>query len=146
MITPNLNDGEAFVNGRSEETARKLYEAAEKAGIDISLISTASHGYVVPKELVDVTEDVEETKIVQEAPHGVNVALEGNEHVTATGTDDAPGDGGEFNPADHTVVDVKAYYESADDAERERVLAAEKASENPRRGVLNLADDEEGAK
>lgn len=36
-------------------------------------------------------------------------------------------DGGEFDPFDHTVEDVKAYLAEADEAERERVLAAERA-------------------
>lgn len=32
-----------------------------------------------------------------------------------------------FDPSDHTVDEVKAHLENADDAERERVLDAEKA-------------------
>lgn len=92
MITPNLQDGEAYVEGRSEATARKLYLAADKAGIDVSQISTTSHGYIVPKELIGKTDGVEEQEIIQDTPNGVNVATADNRHVTATGVDDAAGD------------------------------------------------------
>ena len=51
MVNPHLEEGQVFVEGRSEETARKLIEAADAADIDRSEISTTSDGYIVPKEL-----------------------------------------------------------------------------------------------
>lgn len=187
MITPNLNDGETFVKGRSEETARKLFEAAEEAGIDSSKISTASHGYVVPRELADKVEGLEvsqyddqpaiatepgtttnpkeawngeawkqeqdaiqaenekgEQRVAAEAPEdsGVKAEEKPEEHPENQGAD-----AGAFDPSEHTVEEVKEYLASADDKERDRVIAAEEASEKPRRGILKLADeDEEGDK
>lgn len=164
MITPNLNDGESYVEGRSEETARKLYEAAEKAGIDNAKISTTSHGYVVPSELIGKLRDVDEQEIEQDAPNGVNVAKEDATHITADGPVDADEErkaiareaeaneadaddsDGAFDPADHTVAEVKEYLATADEAERKRVLAAEEASDKPRAGVQKLADEDEGDK
>lgn len=39
-----------------------------------------------------------------------------------------------FDPSDHTVDEVTAYLDSADDAERDRVLAAERAGKS-RKGI-----------
>jgi hypothetical protein len=50
-----VNEGEAFVaNGEDvSETARELLEAAEKAGLDPSVVRAASSdgGFIVPEEL-----------------------------------------------------------------------------------------------
>lgn len=75
------------------------------------------------------------------------------EHVTAEdyqkmeeeraegNTPDAPNQKSEeFDPADHTVEEVKEYLEAADDDERERVLAAEAEG----KGRKTLLPDEEG--
>lgn len=43
---------------------------------------------------------------------------------------EADSEGGQFDPADHTVDEVWTYLEDADDAERQRVLDAEKAGKN----------------
>jgi hypothetical protein len=43
---------------------------------------------------------------------------------------------GDFNPADHSVAEVNEYLESADADETARVLAAESATEKPRKGIL----------
>lgn len=51
----------------------------------------------------------------------------------------------EYDPADHTISEVEAYLEEADDAERARVIAAEEAGKQ-RKGVLDLATTPEGAK
>ena len=51
MVNPHLEDGQVFVEGRSEETARKLIEAADAAKIDRSEILTTSDGYIVPEKL-----------------------------------------------------------------------------------------------
>lgn len=132
MIKPILNDGEAYVEGRSEETARKLYEAAEKAGVDVSLISTTSHGYVVPKELVSKKAKAAAKEEEQEVPKEP-----GNDEVPNPESD---ADDGAFDPAEHTVAEIKEYLGSADDAERDRVLALESKSESPRQGVLKLGE------
>lgn len=43
-----------------------------------------------------------------------------------------------FDPSDHTVAEVKAYVAEADDAEKARVIEAEKAGK-ARKGILDLA-------
>jgi len=50
-----VNEGEAFVAGLDSETAQKLLEAAEKAGLDPSVVRAApgDGGFVVPAALVD---------------------------------------------------------------------------------------------
>lgn len=48
-----VNEGEAFVAGNDPETAKGLLEAAEKAGLDPSVVRLApgDGGFVVPEEL-----------------------------------------------------------------------------------------------
>ncbi|MET0488738.1 MAG: hypothetical protein ABWZ30_05475 [Jiangellaceae bacterium] len=47
-----VNEGEAFVAGGDTETAQKLLAAAEKAGLDPSVVRySADGGFVVPEEL-----------------------------------------------------------------------------------------------
>lgn len=65
------------------------------------------------------------------------------EHVTADDfvkNEQTAGSGGAFDPSDHTVEEVKEYLGSADDDERERVLAAEADG----KGRKSLVPDEEG--
>ena len=50
-----------------------------------------------------------------------------------------------YDPADHTISEVEAYLEEADDEERARVIAAEEAGKQ-RKGVLDLATTPDGAK
>jgi hypothetical protein len=111
-IAPKLGDGESFVAGRSIAKARELVEAAEAAGLAGSVI-TVSHGYVVPTSILA------DTEVEAEAEEG----------------DD------EFDPSEATVVEVKAYLDGADEAERERVLAAETDGKN-REGVLSYTPKE----
>lgn len=49
-----VNEGEAFVAGLDSDTAQKLLAAAEKAGLDPSVVRAApgDGGFVVPAELV----------------------------------------------------------------------------------------------
>ena len=143
MIKPHLGDGEAYVEGRSEETARKLFEAAEKAGIDPAKIFTTSHGYVVPSELlakkgkkgITADEKPEDQPAVETEP---GTTTDPEEAVNAN-TTPREEDGG-FDPSEHTVAEIKEYLGSADDAERARVLALESKSESPRAGVLKLGE------
>ena len=48
-----VNEGEAFVAGLDSDTAQQLLAAAEKAGLDPSVVrvSSADGGFVVPEEL-----------------------------------------------------------------------------------------------
>lgn len=50
-----VNEGEAFVAGLDADTAQKLLDAAEKAGLDPSVVRAApgDGGFVVPAELVE---------------------------------------------------------------------------------------------
>lgn len=50
-------------------------------------------------------------------------------------TEPAPTDGGAFDPSEHTAAEVQAYLETADDAERERVLGAERSGK-ARKGIV----------
>ena len=50
-------------------------------------------------------------------------------------------DANEFDPSKANVEEVKAYLEGADEAERERVLAAEATGKN-RSGVLSFTSEE----
>lgn len=45
----------------------------------------------------------------------------------------------QFDPNEHTVAEVNDYLENASDEEKERVLKAEKKSDNPRKGVVDNA-------
>lgn len=49
-----VNEGEAFVAGLTAENAKALLEAAEKAGMDPSVVRADSDGgFIVPAELVE---------------------------------------------------------------------------------------------
>lgn len=50
-----VNEGEAFVAGLDAETAQKLLKAAEKAGLDPSVVRAApgDGGFIVPVELAE---------------------------------------------------------------------------------------------
>lgn len=50
--------------------------------------------------------------------------------VTTAGPAEAEQLPGIYDPAAHSVTDVNTYLETADDAERDRVLAAERAGKN----------------
>lgn len=122
MLEPTLNDGEAYVDGRSEAKARELHDLAAKAGIDWARVSTTSHGYIVPAELLDAEPDEAEAEADADAD---------------ADTDANPD---EYDPTEHTVAEVKEYLEDADDAERQRVLDAEANSDKPRAGLLKEGD------
>lgn len=127
MLDITLNDGEAYVDGRSEAKARELYEAAEKAGLDPARVSTTSHGYIVPAELVSKDKDAVKA---EDQPAVLT------EPGTEADPEKAVNANVEFDPTAHSVAEVKEYLESADDAERQRVLDAEANSDKPRKGLL----------
>lgn len=76
MLEPTLNDGQAYVPGRSEDTARHLMELAEKAGLDASVVSTTSHGYIVPEELVHGEKGLDAKTTFDPSEHSVAEVLE----------------------------------------------------------------------
>lgn len=137
-----LEDGQAFVRGRSEATARALIEAA---GDRSGEVVTVTHGYLAP---VDVAEAVEADFITADDQPAVIT-----EPGTTTNRDEANNVGGrakaldavadeepanEFDPSEATVEEVNTYLEGADDAERTRVLEAEAAGKN-RKGIIEEA-------
>lgn len=147
---PTLEEGEQFVEGRSQETARELLDLAEKAGLEGS-VRTTSFGYIVPSAIFDtVTEssddkDVDPNLLAELEAEKAAAAQAEAEKAAADAADENP-EGSEFDPTTATVDAIKEYLDGADDTERERVLAAEAASAKPRKGVLELATTPEGAK
>jgi hypothetical protein len=52
-MSVNLNDGEAFVGGRSKETAQRLLALADEKGIDQREVRATTGGYIVPEALAE---------------------------------------------------------------------------------------------
>jgi hypothetical protein len=104
-----LKDDETFVEGRSEEKAQELLKRAAVFGLE-RRVSTTFDGYIVPTKILAEAEadeaEADEAKADPETPAE-------EEAVT------------EFDPSKATVEEVQNYLDGADDAERERVLAAE---------------------
>ena len=124
----HLNEGESYVEGRSTETAKTLLESAEAAGLGTSAVKTTSFGYIVPTAIL------EGSGVEEKATSDVTVETLHNPG------DSAADQGNEFDPADHSVEEVKAYIEDANDEERQRVLEAEKSG----KARKTLLSDEEG--
>lgn len=53
----NIPDGYGFVAGRSRENAKAILAAAEKAGVDVSLVTTVADGYLAPEAAVEAFEN-----------------------------------------------------------------------------------------
>lgn len=84
-----------------------------------------------------VTEPVEEPASVDEPSQDEDVADDDTADDTAADADGETEDEADaFDPSAHTVTEVNTYLETADDAERARVLAAEQAGKS-RLGILN---------
>lgn len=113
----HLNEGEAYIEGRSAAKASELLEKAEAAGLRGS-VRTTSFGYIVPASIVDggAAQTEEATELV--------------------------GDADEFDPADHSVAEVEDYLETVDDDERQRVLDAEREGKK-RKSLLSSTTEEE---
>jgi hypothetical protein len=133
----HLNEGQAFVQGRSREKAADLLKRAEEAGYPAGSVITVSFGYIVPAEIAGDEEApaVTEVALRDEVPDALAIA----KGPAAK----APYPGSEFDPTSHTVDEVITYLDGADETERERVLAAE-TDGKARKTVL--AYDPEGAK
>ena len=124
----HLNEGESYVEGRSTETAKTLLESAEAAGLGTSAVKTTSFGYIVPTAILEGSgvEEKATSDVTGETLH----------HPGDPAGDDQ---GNEFDPADHSVEEVKAYVEDATEEERQRVLDAER---NGKARKTLLADSE----
>jgi hypothetical protein len=168
--TRTLADGEAFVQGRSKDTAAALVTAAAELGLKGS-VKTTYDGYRAPVEVVDAAgfgSTTESSTPENPADHSdeANAKYEGaaaEAQVASTGTAaDADADAKQaateaeadanaeaaradlFDPTKSTIAEVEAYLAGADDDERARVIAAESESTKPRKGVLDLAATQEG--
>lgn len=121
-IKMHLNDGESFVHGRSPQKAAELLDKLAKSGKE-GTVRTTTHGYIVPSHLVgDEAEAKSEDREVKEQEKA-------EEDL--------------FDPTVHTIAEVEEYLSTADDAERERVLTAEREGKKTRK---TLVADTEGDK
>ena len=125
-----MSDEETFVRGRSQEAAEKLMEQAEAAGVSTKLIRTTTNGYIVPSVILDEAadetdqDDLHEQKREEQEDQNEKAAEAGADGDTQADADAEKTE--TFDPNKHSVKDVKAYLEGADEEERERVLTAEK--------------------
>lgn len=131
-----LAKGQVHVKGRGTDQANALIKRAEELGIDASEIITTSVGYLVPEALVQR----EETAQAEEAKEDQTSKDQDQ------GQDTADKDLEAYDPTKHTVDDVVEYLAGVDEAERDRVIAVEKESSKPRKGILELADTGEETK
>jgi hypothetical protein len=151
-----IPEGSTHVLGRSREKAAELLEAAKGAGLE-GQIATTTDGYIVPDAVLEAFEsakaDAEQQSDVdaqaQRDADAASIELAAREAEDAAATakadevkaqeenPDAP-----FDPSEHTVVEVQAYLEGADQAERDRVLAEELTG----KARTSLVDNTEGAK
>lgn len=122
--TLNLAEDESFVEGRSQETAERLVKLAKAAGLKGS-VKTTYDGYIVPTSILEDSSEEQPEEQPEEQEQDENP------------------DGKEFDPTEATVAEVKDYLANADEAERARVITAEQASDNPRKGITDLATTEE---
>ena len=142
-----LAKGQVHVKGRGTDQANALIKRAEELGIDASEIITTSVGYLVPEALVQR----EETAQAGEAKEDQTSKDQDQSQDTADkdldqGQDTADKDLEAYDPTKHTVDDVVEYLAGVDEAERDRVIAVEKESSKPRKGILELADTGEETK
>lgn len=98
---------------------------------DVWVDGVRYHAGTIPA--ASVAERITNPKAWADAPKPPEQAAEpvtpqSNPQAPAQGGPDGGNDGGDaFNPSDHTVADVQAYLETADEAERTRVLDAERS-------------------
>lgn len=137
--TRTLAADEAFVEGRSQETAAKLVKAAAEADLKGS-VRTTYDGYVAPASVVEaagITPTSVGESSTPEKGEGAPEDTDGGSSATDL-----------FDPSKHNADEVKEYLDGEDvtDEERDRVLAAEAEGKN-RKTVLELAStttEEEG--
>lgn len=147
--TRTLADGEAFVQGRSKDTAAALVTAAAELGLKGS-VKTTYDGYRAPVEVVDaagfggsVESSTPENPADHSDPAPVKADADAEAKQEATEAEaDANAEESRadlFDPTSKTIAEVEAYLADADGDERARVIAAEQESTKPRKGVLDLA-------
>lgn len=162
---PALAENETYVKVRSQKTAQRLLEAAGARGVEVR---TTSHGYIVPTELLPEDHHDLELYVAGDRPavptepgtstnvdevHNVGQAatavaaedVKTEDSDPAAGEENAEDKAEQFDPSKATIAEVEEYLAGSDEAERDRVLAAEAAGKN-RKGVLDLAETPEGAK
>lgn len=148
-MIPKLTESESFVKGRSIATAKALLEAA---GDRAAEVRTTSHGYIVPSDILTgeegytVSTAADRPAVPTEPDTSTNVEEVNNVGGAATAVaaegEAAPA---QFDPSAATVDEVNEYLANTDDAERERVLAAETDGKK-RKGILEAAATPEGDK
>jgi hypothetical protein len=152
--TRTLADGEAFVQGRSKDTAEALVTAAADLGLKGS-VKTTYDGYRAPVEVVEAAgfaTATESSAPENPADHSdpAPVKADAGQKQEATEAEaDANAEEARadlFDPTSKTIAEVEAYLAGADDDERARVIAAEQESTKPRKGVLDLAATTEEGK
>lgn len=139
-----LPEGTVHVKGRGTAQAKALIERAEELGIDASEIVTTSVGYLVPEALVERTEEGEAQAPTPDLEVDGSIdpsTVSGNQDPDdQTQTPETPDENlAAYDPSEHNVDQVTEYLEGADDAERERVIAAEKDGK-ARKTILDLAN------
>lgn len=82
----------AFVGPRSRETARKLIDAAGEVGLSAKVIKTTNGGYLVPTEVVDYLDSLEDQALSQIAAdiREVIEAAEAAKEKDSTVADEVP--------------------------------------------------------
>lgn len=127
-----LAEGQTFVEGRSEAKAQELLEAAKGREDEVY---TTSFGYIVPADILtsEVKDEIKDIDAEAEAKAAEEEAARQAEIEAAK----------PFDPSAASVPEVQEYLSGADEAERNRVLAEEKAGKNR---VTIVGNDEEGAK
>jgi hypothetical protein len=156
--TRTLADGEAFVQGRSQATAKALVSAAADADLK-GTVRTTYDGYIAPVEVVEAAgfgsaSSTESSTPENPADHSDPAPVKADtedDGESIPDPADAPDEdvnpeGQQFDPSAATIAEVKSYLADVDDVERTRVIDAEKASAKPRTGVLELAAIPEGDK
>jgi len=163
--TRTLADGEAFVTGRSQDTAAKLTQAANDLDLKGS-VKTTYDGYIAPVEVVDAAglgdTEISTVSSTPERGEGAPIdpleaspkqaedgdvpqeALDATDGKSIEDAGDAKEEYDTFDPTSATIAEVEAYLADASDDERARVIAAEQESSKPRKGVLDLAATQEG--
>jgi len=146
-ITPRLAADETYVDGRSSKRAAELLGYAKDSG---ATVRTTSHGYIVPTDILPdgfdgetLTEESRPAVHTEPGtdPDAANVYNVGQApaHDTFAQAEE-PAE--EFDPSKATVDEVIAYLDGADEAEVERVLAAEADGKN-RKGIAEYTTEGE---
>jgi hypothetical protein len=145
--TPRLAADETYVDGRSSKRAAELLGYAKESG---AIVRTTSHGYIVPTAILPdgfdgetLTEESRPAVHTEPGtdPDAANVYNVGQApaHDTFAQAEE-PAE--EFDPSKATVDEVIAYLDGADEAEVERVLAAEADGKN-RKGIAEYTTEGE---